>query len=204
MRTPHSDTRTDWRWIAVSTAVGVLFLLLAFLPQDLWRRHEVVTGTLVSVGTAFLLAAALYFIQRRFITQVGDVATAVIDEIAEESRSLDLRLDELRARMQEDLGMKEQSQLDVVDSMSYPTYFNVAGALAKANGARAIRMFGVVVQGSPTPGQVQTTFQWATDTVATEVGTKLYIDLNTVSSSFPPTIASPAQFMWDVTNRSSR
>ena len=188
----------NWKWIVGSAAIGCAFLIFAFVFQSSLLRRPVLTETLVGVGTAFMLSGVLFFIEQRFIRQVSDVTTTVVaSAIASEAKSLDLRFDELRERMEADLADREADLSETVSAIDVPAYATVANALARANEISAIRIFGVVVQGSKVPGQIQLTFQWATITADDSSQPELYIDLNSSPTSNDSNRIGPARFTWD-------
>lgn len=162
--------RINYGWIIGSGVVGVALLGAASVTQYALNWTGFPVETLISVGTAFLLAGALYFLQRRFVIGVvartaesvatrtaETVAEAVVDEKVKE---LDARLDQLGERMNEVLTERHRRQDAAVEAMGVPTFYSIAGALAEANKLGAIADGQVRVQASNDRNELALDFSW--------------------------------------------
>ena len=148
--------------------VGALLIISAFALQHFWKWEGVSLETLVSVGAAVLLAGVLFFLERRFLTEVCDVATtaakvAADARIDEHTRDVAARLDELDERMSALLGERERRQDESVRGLDVPTAESVANALAEANRLGAIKFGHVTVQASRDLYELGLEFSWGAD-----------------------------------------
>lgn len=136
--------------------------------EHFYRWMGVSLDTMVSIGSALLLAGALFFLQRRFVVEVQDVVSraavsAADARIDERVRSVDARLDELDQRMDEAIGARSERQDTAVRSMDVPTFQSVANALAVANKLGALAYDHVTVQGSRDLNELGLDFSWGVD-----------------------------------------
>ncbi len=139
--------------------------MAAFVTEYLFSWKGAAIETLVGVGTSLLLAAVLFFLQRRFVSVVEEVATraaemAVEARVEERVRQVDARIDELGQRLNQALEARNQRQDAAVQALDVPTYQSVANALAEANRLGAIVDGNVRVQGSRERGELALDFSW--------------------------------------------
>jgi len=142
--------------------VALIALALAF--EHIYDWSGVSEETFVAIGSAFFLAGVLFFLERRFLRDVGEVArTAAAQEVAEQTSGLRVGLDQLRARMDDDLRRRDVSHDEAVEAMAVPSYQTVANVLAAANRLGAISHGDVTVQASTDPDELGFTFSWRFD-----------------------------------------
>jgi hypothetical protein len=98
-----------WGWVVACVSVGVALLLIAFFADGVLHWSQVATGTLTNVGTSFLVAAVLFFLERRFTArvaaQVDRVQVSVDRQLAEQDDRISTTLSEVRSavdRLQEE------------------------------------------------------------------------------------------------------
>jgi hypothetical protein len=161
-------TAVNWRWILGCEIVGAGLIGLSFWLESRHRWQGVSENTLVSVGSALVLAGALFLVSRRFLRDVGDIAsqaatTAADARIDASTQILQLRLDELSQRMTELLGRQDAVDDEAVRAMEVPSFDTVATALAVANRLGALKNGHVTVQGSHDPDELGLEFSWGRD-----------------------------------------
>lgn len=157
--------RVSLRWVFGSGGVGTLFVAAAFFVQYVLSWNGAPVEALISIGAAFGLAGVLYFLQRRFIVEVRQVATRTAESVAdarvtERVQEVNSRLDELGKRMNEIVSERAQRQDAVVEAIDVPTYESVANALAEANKLAAIVDGQVRVQASRDRDELGLDFSW--------------------------------------------
>lgn len=100
------EERVRWGWVLLCFVVGLLLTVAPFVLEDRLGWTGAAPSTMTNVGTAFLLAAVLFFLERRFVMTVrraaGQAAGAAVSGVAEELRQTtqDLRtsIDELQTQ----------------------------------------------------------------------------------------------------------
>jgi hypothetical protein len=200
-RKPKRD-QANWPWIVGTGSVGGVLLAGAFLLQHFWRWQGVTLNVLVNVGTAVFLAGGLFLVQRRFIVRVETAANAAITQaFEEESRELNVRIDELQTRMGERLQEQQDKQTSIVSDLETPTYFTVARALAEVYrvGGLPYGSSGLSVQGTTTPGEVRLTFSWVTPNPAltdSESNTQLLLVTLEFRTSKFNTYGPEIEYVW--------
>jgi hypothetical protein len=157
--------QVNWGWLVTTWVVGAALIGAAFALEAAWSWQGVSIDTLVSLGSAILLAGGLYLLQRRLVTEVkvaaSEAATAVVDaRIDERAREIDTRLDQLDERMRELLGDRNRAQDEAVAALEVPTFDTLASALAVANGLGAIANGHLVVQASQDLAELGLVFSW--------------------------------------------
>lgn len=160
--------RVNWRWILICVFFGIILILISFF---LFNWQKVVLGVTTSGGVAFLLAAVLFFIERRFIKDVSiatDTRLAKQDErinvrLSEHDEQVAVRLDQLSARMDGLLKEREKNQEKIIQALDTPTYKTVADALAEAWLYEAIAFGYVTVQTSSSLDGISLKFSYVHD-----------------------------------------
>ncbi len=152
-------------WVIGSSIAGVALVVAAFVTEYLFSWKGAAIETLVGVGTSLLLAAVLFFLQRRFVSAVEEVATRAAETAADarvEQRvqQVDARIDELGQRIDQALEARTQRQDAAVQALNMPTYTSVATALAEANRLGAIADGSIRVQGSRERGELALDVSW--------------------------------------------
>jgi hypothetical protein len=160
----HKEHINVW-WVIGSFIAGVALIAAAFVTEYLFAWNGAAIETLVGVGTSLLLAAVLFFLQRRFVSVVEEVAiraaeTAADARVEQRVRQVDARIDELRDRINAELTARNLRQDSAVQALDVPTYMNVATALAEANRLGAIADGTIRVQGSRERGELALDFSW--------------------------------------------
>lgn len=163
--TAMNSERVRYRWVVGSGAVGVLLVAAALFTQYALGWSGAPIEALISIGTAFMLAGALYFLQRRFVIEVRQVATrtaeAVVDaRVTERVQEVNARLDQLDQRMNELLTHRSQRQDAAVQGLDVPTFESMSTALAEANKLWAIVDGQVRVQASRDRDELALDFSW--------------------------------------------
>jgi len=164
-----AETReqVSYGWVISSGVIGAILVGSAFAGQYWLGWAGAPVEALISVGTAVMLAAALYFLQRRFVVEVRQVATRTAEAVAdalvtERVQEVNTKLDELRDRMNEVISERAQRQDTAVNAMEMPTFRTVARALAEANRLGALADGRVTVQGSSERDELGLEFSWGT------------------------------------------
>jgi len=108
MDTGSHRERINLRWVVGSWAAGFVLVVAAFATEYLFSWKGAAIETLVGVGTALLLAGVLFFLDRRFVSVVEEVATRVAESAADarvdqKVQRVDARIDELRERINQAL-----------------------------------------------------------------------------------------------------
>src|SRR5437879_3564348 len=165
--TEQPRERVNYGWVISSGVIGAIFVAGAFVAQLWLGSSGAPVEALISVGTAVMLAAALYFLQRRFVVEVRQVATRTAEAVAdalvtERVQEVNTKLDELRDRMNEVISERAQRQDTAVNAMEMPTFRTVARALAEANRLGALADGRVTVQGSSERDELGLEFSWGT------------------------------------------
>jgi hypothetical protein len=143
-------------------------IVVAFSEEHFHKWRGVSLQTMVSVGAAFLLAGVLFFLERRFLKEINDVAataaTAAADaRMDQRDQQVTLRLDQLDERMNELLETRARRQDESVRALDVPTAESVANALAEANKLGAIAYGHVTVQASRDLYELGLEFSWGAD-----------------------------------------
>ena len=160
----HKEHINVW-WVIGPSIAGVALVLSAFVTEYLFSWKGAAIETLVGVGTSLLLAAVLFFLQRRFVSVVEEVAaraaeTAADARVEESVQRVDARIDELGQRLNQVLEARSQRQDSAVQALDVPTYKSIANALAEANRLGAIVDGNIRVQGSRERGELALDFSW--------------------------------------------
>ena len=165
---PHRE-KINLRWVIGSWATGVALVVAAFVTEYLFSWKGAAIETLVGVGTSLLLAGVLFFLQRRFVSVVEEVATRVAEtavdaRVGEQVQRMDARIDELGQRLNQAVEARSQRQDSAVQALDVPSYQSVANALAEANKLGAIADGLIRVQGSREWGELALDFSWTRQT----------------------------------------
>lgn len=160
--------RVNLRWVVGSWVVGGLSIAAAFVMEHFYSWQGVSLETMVNIGTALLLAGVLFFLQRRFVTDVEEVVSraaisAADERIDEHVGQVGARIDELEERMNEVLTARRQRQDEAIGSLDVPTFESVATALAEANTLGALAYDHVTVQASTEITELGLEFSWGVD-----------------------------------------
>lgn len=154
--------------VVFSFLFGLFFIAAAFWFEHWFDWKGVSLEVLVNVGTTLLLASLLFFLQRRFVSQITKAteraASAVVDSrIAERLGPVGVRLEELSSRMDDLITQRDQSQDQILQELSRPTYKSVATAIALAQRINAIFQGKVTVQAGDDPFGYRAQFSWLHD-----------------------------------------
>ena len=189
--------RANWPWIVGSEGLGLVLIAVAFYVEDKHRWTGASEATLIDVGSAFLLAGVLFFVQRRFLKDVSDVVQkAATEEVAAQIGPLRVRLDELAREVDEDLRQRDEESVAAARAMEEDTtYYTVATLLAAANDLGALYQDTVTVQASTNPDELGLEFSWIDDLgdgrfgvephIALRVRGRIYADIEGRSDGRP-------------------
>jgi hypothetical protein len=152
-----TDERIRWSWVIVCVIAGAA--LIAFALVHWWAASSVVTN----VGTGFLLAAVLFFLERRFthrvVTANRQAVEAAEGRLQQQADRLATRIDGLQAqieeRMQETSRDEDRALAAVREDVSRE---NILGAFGVANSLNAIHWGAVTVPGAADPDGFTVTF----------------------------------------------
>lgn len=150
-RAPEATVRVRWGLIAGITVLGLAvtatpFALVWWQGDTFGDWRSLLSSTLTNVGTAILLVAVFWFLERRFTEHIRDevretTRTAVTEEtreLAATQRSLSQRLDEIQERLNERVAQERDEQDEVLhrlnDGISFETVLS-ALTLAQELGA---------------------------------------------------------------------
>lgn len=152
-----------WSWVLGASLVGAAFATEGWLG---WVG--VSTETMVSIGSIFLLAGAIFLLERHFVVRVSAAVEraaihAVDERISAATHDTTVRLHELEERMAELIAEQSTQQDAAVRDLVDPTYEHVADALAVANATGAITFGHVTVQGSTDFNELGLEFSWMED-----------------------------------------
>lgn len=169
---PRGPERVRWGWVIGCSVVGLLLLAIALKGQVWWKWQGVASSIVVNVGTAFLIAAILFFMERRFTAQVVRAGQRAVAEAAEQvetrleqqADALSARIDDLQEqidrRMQDRAREQDRKIVNLRDVASFDT---VTEAMTEANRFGAIVWGGVTVPASSDPDGIALTFKWGFD-----------------------------------------
>ena len=160
--------QVNWPWVIGCEIAGAALIAAAFDVEHYHKWQGVSLQTMVSIGAAFLLAGVLFFLERRFLREVSNVAataaTAAADaRVDERVHEVDVRLDQLDERMNQLLEARANRQDESIRALDVPTAESVANALAEANRLGAIAYGHVTVQASRDLKEFGLEFSWGTD-----------------------------------------
>ncbi|HVX23318.1 MAG TPA: hypothetical protein VHB02_18400 [Acidimicrobiales bacterium] len=165
---PARKVKVAWRWVFACEIPGVVLIALAFFLESHYAWEGVSQATMIGIGTALLLAGVLFFFERRFLQDVGDIAAregaaAAQEEIAASTQTINVRIDQLADQMQSLISEQAAVHDEAVAAMEVPTFDSVASALAHANTLGALNWGHVTVQGSDDPDELGVEFSWGLD-----------------------------------------
>ena len=152
--------RVQVGWILACETAGAAVIGLAFALEKWWQWTGVAPSTLVNVGTGLLLAGLLFLLERRFTARTEAAVEAVDQRIAQRTRKLETRLDDLQRRTDERIrqqGTRDDAAIDALDHVSFPA---VTRALERVNRMHALATSVARVQASADPAGVRLSFAW--------------------------------------------
>ena len=161
----HSGKSANVPWILGSGFIGAALIVVAFLLEYFYGWVGVSEGTFVGIGSSFLLAAALFFLERRFLKDVRQnvreaAEQTVAAEVTAQTGGLLSQVQEVQRKMDEFLQQEHSSRVAEVRAMDNPTYGTVARAVAAANRVGGLDTGRIVVQGSESPTELGLEFSW--------------------------------------------
>jgi hypothetical protein len=153
--------RINWFWFGSCELAGGLLIALALYMEKYHEWKGVSTSSFVDVGSAFLLAGVLFFVERRFLRNVGVVAKAVAQaEVKEQTEDLRVRLDELSDLVKVQNRQDDDRRAEKVREMDVPTFKSVADLLGDANNLKTLGAGRVVVPGTTDVNGLSLSFSW--------------------------------------------
>ncbi|WP_336159974.1 hypothetical protein [Amycolatopsis sp. VC5-11] len=170
MSNHHERRRMAFGWMAFCTLLGLAVLAVAVGGQEWWQWQGIWPSILTNAGTAFLLAALLFVLERRFTGRViqanrravREAAAEVEENLQHRTDDLAARIDDLQAQVDQRLNAEAESQDTVVAGLETPTYDTVREALTEANHLNALSGGTVTVQASPDPAGIRFAFCYGT------------------------------------------
>jgi hypothetical protein len=169
---PGGPERVRWRWVIGCTAVGLALLTVALKGQTWWKWQGVAPGIVVNLGTAFLIAAVLFFMERRFTARVvqagkravAEAAEQVEERLEQQTEALSARIDDLQEQVDRRMQDRAQEQdRKIANLREVASFDTVTEAMTEANRFRAIVWGGVTVPASSDPDGIAVTFRWGFD-----------------------------------------
>lgn len=169
---PSGPERVRWGWVISCTAVGLILLAVAFKGEIWWNWQGVVPGIMVNLGTAFLIAAILFFMERRFTSRVvqagqravADAAEQIETRLEQQAEALSSRIDDLQEQIDQRMQGRAQEQDRKIDNLGEDASFaTVTEAMTEANRLGAIVWGQVTVPASSDPDGIALTFKWGFD-----------------------------------------
>ncbi|WP_328613253.1 hypothetical protein OHS18_30885 [Amycolatopsis sp. NBC_00355] len=157
-------------WMVFCTLLGLSVLYVAVKGQEWWQWQGIWPSILTNAGTALLLAALLFILERRFTGRViranrravREAAAEVEENLQHRTEELAARIDELQTQVDQRMRAQAESQDAVVADLDAPSYKSVAAALVEANKLEAISNGHVTVQATSDPEGIGFTFKFGT------------------------------------------
>ncbi|CAM5531381.1 hypothetical protein [Leifsonia shinshuensis] len=143
--------RLRWGWILVCTLLGLVLLALAAYGEAK-KWDDVVTGTLVNIGSALLFSFVLFFFENRFTRRVVSKVQAVTDaaeqRITAQAAEVTTRIDDLAATVAASAASRRAAATEHVDSLGENlTAMSLSVALETAREQGVITENGLAVPG---------------------------------------------------------
>jgi len=161
---PTTTTRIRWWVVLACVAAGATLCFLAYVAES--ERWTPPTADLfVNLGTAFFLAALLYFVERQFIKrvdeQVQDINTRVDVRLAAQDQEISSKLEDLEAALSERQQQRETKQDDSIAALEDElTYDRVRTALQRAQDVGGIAGDGLTVPCTHNAAGLASTFEF--------------------------------------------
>jgi hypothetical protein len=149
-------------WILSCEAAGAAIIGLAFALEKWYQWTGVAPSTLVNVGTGFLLAGLLFLLERRFTARAEAVVEAVDERIAQGTRKLETRLDDLQRRTDERIRQQGTRIDEAIEALNHVSFPAITHALERVNRMGALATSVARVQASADPDGVRLSFAWGT------------------------------------------
>lgn len=150
--------------------VGAALTAAPFWLEDRWGWIGVAPSTLTNVGTAFLLAAVLFFAERKFVERVTqrtrDVATQTVTAatagLRQEQSELRVALDELQGRVRASADRAGSERRNVIAGLSEDVSFDrLTRAFEQAHAVNGFWHGQVTVTSDGTPMGLRVTASWS-------------------------------------------
>ncbi|MEU8631408.1 hypothetical protein AB0C38_04505 [Amycolatopsis sp. NPDC048633] len=146
------------RWLTLSAVLGVGAAFVAWAIG--WQGRDAWPGIFVNIGTGFVLAGILVFIEPRFTRRLSaavtkNVAETVTTQVAEATEQrIAAHIDDLEARFAERIKERVREREATVDSMERPTFDSVMNAFDEADRMSAISAAAVTVPANKLPSSL--------------------------------------------------
>jgi hypothetical protein len=169
---PSESEQVRWSWVAGCVVFGLVLMAISLKGQTWWKWQGVAPGIVVNVGTDFLLAAVLFFLERRFTARVVRAGQRAVAEAAEQvearleqqAEALSARIDDLQEQIDRRTQDRAEEQDRKINSLGEVASFaTVTEAMTEANRLRAIVWGQVTVPASGDPDGLALTFKWGFD-----------------------------------------
>jgi hypothetical protein len=161
--------RLNWPWLSGCVIVGLGLNGAALAAEAWWKWTGVFPSILVNLGTAVLLVAVFFRLERRFTRRVVDANRGALRQAAQQieehlqsrTDALSTRIDDLQrqvdARMQARARQGDEKVANLVADVSYPS---VTAALTEANDLGAVYWGRIAVQASDDIDGAKVVFKW--------------------------------------------
>ncbi|MFC9687803.1 hypothetical protein ACFTSF_04645 [Kribbella sp. NPDC056951] len=163
-----------WWAIAVVTLIGLgitalPFILARWVDGEYGAWESLGSSALTNIGTAILLVAVVFLVERGLVRRVQEVArqqaTAIVDERTQEltdtNRDLSIRIDALQAQLEQSVADEDSERRARADQLSKDVSFDtVAEALEQANDLRALAWGEITVPASIVTTGPRVTLSW--------------------------------------------
>lgn len=154
--------RLRWEWISACMALGLVMLgLAAFGESHKWS--DVLTSTLVNIGSALLFSFVLFFFENRFtkrvVSTVQRVTDAAEERIAAQTAEFTTKLDDLESRLATRDATRRAGATSAVDALEEAVSADsVAQALEACREEGVISQSGITVPAYPGADDLVVTF----------------------------------------------
>jgi hypothetical protein len=148
-------------------AIGLVFVVAAFLVRDSWRDAGVWQSLLVEAGVAIGLIGFITVASPMFFRRVEEAARQGAEEgEASAERRLGSRIDELQEKIDQELRLLDDRQDQAVQDLEEAVSAeSIAKVLHDANGIRAIANGKLTVPAGPGPRHLRMEFAWGSEYV---------------------------------------
>ena len=176
--------RLRWGWIIICTALGLVLLAVAGYGNGK-QWPEVITGTLVNVGSALLFSFILFFFENRFtrrVTRTVQKVTADAEErITAQAAEFTTRLADLESRLQEQMNADQSDAEATVNGLTDDlTAATVRTALERATEDGRIAAGAVTVPGYEDARNLRVKFTIATQELHSTSGVQIITGLRVI------------------------
>ena len=170
----EQERHIRWWAIGVVSAIGSVitalpFILAHWVDGDFGSWETLVSSALTNIGTAILLVAVVFLVERGLVGRVQEVArqqaTAIVDErtqeLTESNRDLSIRIDALQSQLEQSVADEDSERRARTDQLLTEVSFDtVTEALEQANDLRALAWGEIKVPASAESDGPRITVSW--------------------------------------------